>query len=241
MNRDMIKTFLPEVIVVDLPKDFSQYVSTLEDLNCFETLSLSHEDVQRNEMYQAEKNRNNLLKNTTTLSDYLRTLNLIVYIEEVATNMIPRIAQLTQKTNQFNLTTKRHTEEKIQKIVNDDNFRIISITVVDKFVDNGLTGLSIINIKDPTSWHIETFLLSCRVIGRKAEEVLLAYVINEAKTNNAKFVFGYFDESKKNSLVRDFYPSSGFKKIDSTDQRDAWKFDTKKDYLYPSYIKYKVL
>jgi len=241
MNRDMVKTLLPEVIVVDLPKDFSQYVSTLEDLSCFETLSLSHEDVQRNEMYQAEKNRNNLLKNTTTLSDYLQTLNLIVYIEEVATNMIPRIAQLTQKTNQFNLTTKRLTEEKIQKIVNDDNFRIISIRVIDKFGDNGLTGLTIINIKDSTSWQIETFLLSCRVIGRKAEEVLLSYVINDAKANNVKFVFGYFFESKKNSLVRDFYPNNGFKKIDGTEQRSTWRFDTKKTYLFPSYIKYKVL
>ena len=155
--------------------------------------------------------------------------------------MIPRIAQLTQKTNQFNLTTKRHTEENIQKLVNDDNFRIISIRVTDKFGDNGITGLAIINIKDSISWQIETFLLSCRVIGRKAEEVLLAYVINDAKANNAKFVFGHFVESKKNSLVRDFYPSNGFKKIDSTEQRDTWKFDTKKDYIYPSYIKYKVL
>jgi len=241
MNRDMVKTFLPEVLVVDLPKDFSQYLGTFEGLNCFETLSLSDEDAKRNEMYQAEKNRNKLLKSTTTLSDYLRTLNLIVYIEEVNISMIPRIAQLTQKTNQFNLTTKRHTEEDIQKIVNDDNFRIISIRVTDKFGDNGLTGLVIISIKDSVNWHIETFLLSCRVIGRKAEEVLLAYVINEAKANNAKFVFGYFNESKKNSLVKDFYLRNGFEMIDRTVQGDTWRFDTMNNYKFPSYIKYKVL
>jgi len=241
INRDMVKTFLPEVVVVDLPKDFSQYISIFESLNCFETLSLSSEDFKRNEMYQAEKDRNKLLKSTTTMSDYLRTLNLIVFINEVNINMIPRIAQLTQKTNQFNLTTKRYTEENIQKLINDNNSRIISIRVTDKFGDNGLTGLAIINTRDSISWQIETFLLSCRVIGRKAEEVLLAYIINDAKANNVKFVFGYFVESKKNSLVRNFYSSNGFKKIDSTKQRDTWRFDTKNDYLYPSYIKYKVL
>jgi FkbH-like protein len=241
MNRDLVKILLPEVSVVDLPKDFSQYVDTLESLNCFETLSLSYEDSQRNEMYQSEKKRNKLLKSASTLSDYLQSLNLSVYIEEAKKTTILRIAQLTQKTNQFNLTTQRHTEESIQKLSKSHDFRVISIKVTDKFGDNGLTGLAIINIKDAINWQIETFLLSCRVIGRKVEEVLLSYVINEAKAHNAKFVFGYFVESKKNSLVSDFYSSNGFEKIDSKAHASTWRFDIKNDYKCPSYIKYKVL
>ena len=154
---------------------------------------------------------------------------------------LDRIVQLINKTNQFNLTTQRHTEKSIQVLANNNDFRVISIRVTDKFGDNGITGLAIISIKDAISWQIETFLLSCRIIGRKAEEVLLAYLINEAKAHNAKFVYGYFVESKKNSLVKDFYSINGFKKIDSTAQESTWRFDTKNDYKCPSYIKYKVL
>ena len=241
MNRDMVRTLLPEVSVVELPKDFSLYVDTLESLNHFEILSLSYEDTQRNKMYQSEKKRKKLLKNTQTLPNYLRSLNLSIYIEEAKKTTIPRIAQLTQKTNQFNLTTQRHTEKSIQVLANNNDFRVISIRVTDKFGDNGITGLAIISIKDAISWQIETFLLSCRIIGRKAEEVLLAYLINEAKAHNAKFVYGYFVESKKNSLVKDFYSINGFEKIDSTAQESTWRFDTKNDYKCPSYIKYKVL
>jgi FkbH-like protein len=237
MNRDMVRTLLPDVTVVDLPKDFSLYVSILQGLNCFETLSISSEDTQRNKMYQAEKQRTNLLKNTSALSDYLQSLNLKAYIEEANKSTIARIAQLTQKTNQFNLTTQRLTEENIQEFSMSDDYRVISIRVTDKFGDSGLTGVAIVNIKNPTNWEIETFLLSCRVIGRKVEEALLAYIISQAKANNAKFVFGYFSESKKNSLVKDFYANNGFEKINNKFQEDIWKFDVKNDYLFPNYIK----
>jgi FkbH-like protein len=241
VNRDMVEKLLPDVTVVDLPKDFSLYSSTLKNLNYFDTLTISNEDIRRGELYQAEKRRSNLLKNTSGLDDYLRSLNINVYIEIANKNNISRIAQLTQKTNQFNLTTKRYSEENIQDLSESNDFQVFSLRAKDKFGDNGVTGVAIIKINNINNWHIETFLLSCRIIGRKIEEALLAHIIKEAKAKGVENIFGYFVDTKKNLLVKDFYQKNGFTKFDSDYEGDVWIFKTKDRYLSPDYIKYKFL
>jgi len=237
VNQDMVKTLLPEVSVIDMPKDFSQYSHILKELNFFETLSISSEDANRGIMYQAQKERNKLFEDSSDLSDYLRSLDMIVLFEEVKESNIPRIAQLTQKTNQFNLTTKRYSEDDISIFSASNNFRIISLNVLDKFGDNGLTGLAIIDTSESNVWKIDTFLLSCRVIGRKVEEALLAFVIDEALARNVKIVLGYFAPSKKNSIVRNFYKNNYFNLTKRTDKLDTWELIIKNKHPYPEFMK----
>ena len=201
---------------------------------------LENTDKLKGKMYQAEKERSTLSKTTLNLTDYLRSLNIIIYIKEANKNTIPRISQLTQKTNQFNLTTKRYKEEDIIKFSKSNDFLVISIRLVDKFGDSGLTGVAVIDKKSTNKWRIDTFLLSCRILGRKAEEVLLAYIIKEAKMKGVRYVYGHYIDSLKNAPAKNFYGDNGFKKIDSSDEMEVWKYDTKKEYSYPDFINYKI-
>ena len=240
VNRDMVKEFIPEVTVVDLPVDFSLYVNTLTKLNYFDTLSLTKEDIRKGKIYVEEKQRRKLVQNTN-LNDYLRILNIKLSIENANKNNILRIAQLTQKTNQFNLTTRRYTVEEIEAFSESENFQVITITLSDKFGDSGLTGLAIIDTNASESWLIETFLLSCRILGRKAEDALLAHIIDTAKKEGAKSISGNFIPSEKNIPAKDFYNNCGFKKIDTVGNIETWKFDLSNRFDFPDFINYEVL
>ena len=156
-------------------------------------------------------------------------------------NNILRIAQLTQKTNQFNLTTRRYTVEEIEAFSENESFQVITITLSDKFGDSGLTGLAIIDKNASESWLIETFLLSCRILGRKAEDALLAHIIDTAKKEGAKSISGNFIPSEKNIPAKDFYNNCGFKKIDNVGNIETWKFDLSNRFDFPDFINYEVL
>ena len=240
MNREIVKEFIPEITVVDLPKDSALYVKTFTSLRFFDSMSITKEDKQKGQMYADEKNRRRLAHSTVDLTDYLRKLNVKVVFDKKNPVIIPRAAQLTQKTNQFNMTTKRYTEEAIRQLVKDNNYEVIAIHVSDKFGDNGLTGLAIVEKKDIGIWRIDSFLLSCRIIGRKVEETLLAYIIKDAKSNKAHFLRGEFAPSKKNKVAEKFYQKCGFKKLRNKDKTHIWEFDLKCEFPFPDIIKFKI-
>lgn len=236
MNREMMNEFLPEVTVADMPADPALYVKMLMNLNLFDSLALTEEDRNKGKMYLADKKRRELVENTTDLTEYLKMLDITVNIEKAGKENIPRISQLTQKTNQFNTTTRRYTEEAITNFVQSNKFLVVSIRVLDKFGDNGLTGLAIVE-KENDKWRIDTFLLSCRILGRRAEETLLAYIINEAKNAGAKYLHGEFIPSKKNEPALQFYKNNGFIKMHNGELIETWDFDLSKEYSYPAFIK----
>jgi FkbH-like protein len=236
MNREMVNEFLPEVTVVDMPRDPALYVSTLMNLNLFDSLALTEEDKNKGEMYFANKKRRELVETATDLTDYLKMLDISVFIEKACKENIPRISQLTQKTNQFNTTTRRYTEEAIINFVQSNKFLVVSIRVSDKFGDNGLTGLSIVE-KGNDVWRIDSFLLSCRVLGRRAEEALLAFIIKEAKNEGIYFLQGEFIQSKKNEPASHFYKNNGFEKLKDDDDIQTWQLNLSGDYSYPDFIK----
>ena len=130
-------------------------------------------------------------------------------------------------------------EEDIEKFSNDDNFIVVSVTVEDKFGDNGITGVAIIE-KGDDKWRIDTFLLSCRIIGRKVEETLLAYILKEAEKEKAKLLIGEFITTKKNAPAKDFYKNNGFNLIKKEDGKELWGYNVKKEYTPPSFIKVAV-
>lgn len=236
MNREFVRSALPEVTVVDLPPDSSLYVSTLMELDLFFTLQLTEEDRERGKMYAVDRQRKIFYEATTDLSHYLRGLEMIMTIEYAHSLTLPRIAQLTQKTNQFNMTTRRYTEEEVGRLVQDNCFLIISIRVEDKFGDNGTVGVVIVE-KGDTSWRIDTFLLSCRVIGRRIEEALLAYLIDEATKNGVGKIIAEFIPTKKNTPAKEFYKKNGFILKEFVDGNEIWEYNFTTSFPYPDFIK----
>jgi len=210
------------------------------DLNYFHSMSITEEDKKKGRMYSEEKKRREVAQSTTDLTEYLRRLDVTVSIEEAKSLTIPRISQLTQKTNQFNMTTRRYTEEAITQFAESDKYRVVSIHVSDKFGNNGLTGVAIVEKGDKGAWRIDTFLLSCRIIGRRVEETLLAYVINEAKKEGANSLYGEFITSRKNKPAKDFYNRNGFTTVHGSEPIELWEYDLTNDYPFPDFIDVKI-
>jgi len=134
------------------------------------------------------------------------------------------------------MTTRHYLEEDIKKLADNDNFLVASIKVEDKFGDNGITGVTIVK-KDIDKWKIDTFLLSCRVIGRDIEKSLLAYIIEQANKEDVKEIVGEFITTKKNAPAKDFYKNNNFRITNKNKDLEEWTYDLNKKYSYPDFIK----
>ena len=213
INREVMSKALPEVMTVDLPEDPALYAQKLMSLNDFNTFSITEEDKKRGRMYIEEKKRNHLENSVSNLDDFLSQLGIKIKIRRADKFTIPRISQLVLKTNQFNLTTKRFQEEDILKFSQDKNMLVGCAQTADKFGDNGITGVFIVQKSpDSSEWSIETFLLSCRVMGRRVEYGIMRYILNEARKEGIKKVRGQYIPTEKNKPCESFLPNSGFKK-----------------------------
>jgi len=220
VNRELIRSSIPEVLVVDLPKDPSFFATTLTSMNEFNVLKITEEDVKRGSMYVQQRQRTELKNQTGSIDDFLKQLKIKLRIKQTNEFTIPRISQLTLKTNQFNLTTKRYQEEDIRKFSKDETKMIGCAQVEDKFGDNGITGAYIVNKDNSDEWTIDTFLLSCRVIGRGIEDGILDYIIKKAKEEGIKKIKGEFIPTKKNKPAENFLSNFGFKK-----ENNFWVYD----------------
>jgi len=230
-NREFMKESLPEVLTIHLPKDPSFYSPTLMSLTDFNVMKITEEDKKRGKMYQQQLNRTKLLNTSNSLQDFLNELNIIVKIKQNDKFSIPRISQLTLKTNQFNLTTKRYQEEDIKNFSQNNDIIVGSAEVEDKFGNNGITGAFIIKKNNPKEWNIDTFLLSCRVIGRGVENAIMSHILNEAKNQKIERVYASYIPTKKNIPCKSFLDDFGFKK-----EGDNWVFVTKNDINIPKHI-----
>ncbi|MDC3240691.1 HAD-IIIC family phosphatase [Gammaproteobacteria bacterium] len=231
-NREMVKEFLPEVLVVDMPKDFSMYLSTIDSLDCFVTLNLTKEDLKKGIMYAEEKQRKTLKESSTNLTNYLNLLQMKGVFKVDDNQNIKRISQLTQKTNQFNMTTKRYSEQQIEDFILDDNYHVITLDLSDKFGDYGTTGLAIVDCE--LEYRLDTFLLSCRILGRNAENALMSEIASLIKNKGGKVLLGSFIESDRNQVARDAFEKLGFDKND--DRVYNWKLSLERSYSFPDCI-----
>lgn len=228
-NRDLVRKRLKDVTVVDLPEDRSLYLDTLINLTDFNTLQITYEDKNRGSMYILEKKRQELEKNVSDIDGFVKSLKINIEIEPANDFSIPRISQLTQKTNQFNMTSRRYLEDDIKKFNSSEEYLVLSAKVMDKFGDYGLTGVVIIH-KQGSRWIIDSFLLSCRVLGRKIENAILAYLIKTAKENKIQKLVGQFIKSEKNVPAESFYKKNNFKYINKLKELEIWEFDLALDY-----------
>ena len=239
-EREQVRAALPEITVIDLPKNPLEYAAAVRNCAAFERLALSAEDQQRTEMYVAQKERAGAEQNFQSKEDFFRYLEQEAELEPVTDLTLARIAQLTQKTNQFNLTTRRYTETQIAEMAKQPDWRIFSIKVRDRFGDHGLVGVAITHDVGEQC-EVDTFLLSCRVIGRTVESALLAHLAASAAERGRKRLEGWFLPTKKNAPARDFYEQHGFELRATNCEGSLWALDlTSCAPLCPDWIKLKV-
>jgi FkbH-like protein len=244
-EREQVRAALPEVTVIDLshndlPKNPLEYAAAVRNCAAFERLTLSSEDQQRTEMYAAQKQRAGAEQSFQSKEDFFRFLEQEAELEPVSDLTLARVAQLTQKTNQFNLTTRRYTEPQIAEMAKQPEWHIFSIRVRDRFGDHGLVGVAIAHDQGEQC-EVDTFLLSCRAIGRTVETALLAHLAESAAQRGCKRLVGWFLPTKKNAPARDFYQQHGFERQELNDSGSLWTLDLKSSTLHcPDWIKLSV-
>jgi FkbH-like protein len=210
---NLVREKLPEVHTVHLQENETvKYRDNLAALGLFDTLEISTEDKKRGEMYKVEVTRKKLKDDTEDLENYLSSLETEVEISLADDYSIPRIAQQTQRTNQFNLTTRRYNEVDIEEFVRDKVSDVIYLRLLDKFGDYGTVGTCILKYIESQA-VFDTFLLSCRIIGRGVEGVFLAEAMKLAKIRGCKTAVGEYYATKKNSQVEYFYKQYDFEEL----------------------------
>lgn len=210
-ERNLVRSMIPEITVPELPDDPAEYLSYLKGLNLFETVSYSEEDGDRTRQYQAEIGRVSLQKQYESFEDYLKSLEMKATAAPFDTFHFARIAQLTQRSNQFNLRTVRYTEADIERIAKDDKYITIYYTLEDKFGDHGLISVIIMEKQDGETLFLDTWLMSCRVLKRGMEEFIINKVIETAAKAGYRYVVGEYLKTPKNSMVEHIYEKMGFK------------------------------
>ncbi|HLG71784.1 MAG TPA: HAD-IIIC family phosphatase [Chloroflexota bacterium] len=213
----LVRSQLPEVTVWELPPNPSEYAAFLQRQTAFDSLDLSDEDRQRTRMYRAEAARRTELASSVSLEDFYRSLQMEVCVERVADFDVPRVAQLTQRTNQFNLTTRRRTETEIAELARDDRVGVFTAKLSDKYGDSGLVAVAIVRLHEGEA-ELDTFLMSCRVFGRSLESLFLHHIIGWCAARGAAALGGSYVPTGKNGLVKDFLADHGFALIDAGEQ-----------------------
>ncbi|MBW2973164.1 HAD-IIIC family phosphatase [Candidatus Woesearchaeota archaeon] len=229
-NRELIKEFVPEVLVVDLPEDPCLYPKAIEDLAVFNLFDITDSDLKKGKMYVDQKKRAELKSEVKDLTSFLKQLKIVVTISEAQKASIPRISQLTKKTNQFNLTTQRYEAENIKSFSDSEDYLVKCIDVVDKFGEYGITGATIIRqYAAEEHWEIDTFLLSCRILGKDIEFSFMKNIIDAAKKEGIKKISAKFIPTKKNKPAENFLTDCGFNKIKEQDGEIYYQLEVGKE------------
>lgn len=214
-ERNLVRENLPDVTVPELPEDPGQYLEYLYSLNLFETATYSTADAERTKQYQIESQRAVAQFSFTNEADFLKSLDMVSEVRPFNNFNTPRVSQLSQRSNQFNLRTVRYTEADIERLSNDDTFHNFSFTLTDKYGDNGLICVIIMEEKDNETLFINTWFMSCRVLRRGMENFTLNTIVNYAKENGYKNIIGEYIPTAKNQMVEKHYTDLGFEDISS--------------------------
>lgn len=210
-EREIIKAGIPGagVPVIDRPE---YYIRAIDRAGYFETTALSGDDLKRTQMYEENAKRSKLMATFTDYTEYLRSLEMKAEIAAFEPVYTARIAQLTNKSNQFNLTTKRYTQSEIEQIMESKEYITIYGKLSDKFGDNGVVSV-LIGKKAGDKLHMELWLMSCRVLKRGMEDAMLDALVQKARKEGIKEIVGYYYKTAKNAMVKDFYETMGFTKV----------------------------
>ncbi len=221
MERELVKKFLPEVWVVNVPVDSANYASVLAFENPFEWSCLTKEDVSRSQSYVQNKQRITSIS-YNDYNEYLQDLEMQACIKYSVSNDFSRFLQLINKTNQFNLRTKRYNEAQIEQFSLDKDYCFISISLSDKFSDYGIISCIILK-KEKNLCFIDTWVMSCRVLKRGIENLAMEKIISVAKQMGCKRIVGEYIPTLKNGMVKELFIDFGFVSADTVDVIDDIK------------------
>ena len=213
-EREVVRSLITGITVPELPENPEEYVDYLRSLNLFETASYSEEDRVRTQQYQAEAQRTMLQNQCADYDAYLQSLQMLAQAKPFDSFHFPRIAQLTQRSNQFNLRTVRYTEQEIAAIAEDDRYVTLYFTLKDKFGDHGLIS-TVIMEKQGDSLFVGTWLMSCRVLKRGMEEFIVNKMLSTAADLGFQTVVGEYLKTPKNAMVANIYEKLGFKPMEN--------------------------
>ncbi len=215
-EREHIRQALPEVAVPEVPDDPAGYIAALESGKWFEAVGLTEADRVRSAQYQQERKRRDLESAAGSMEDYLDSLEMVADVRPIDDADMPRVVQLLGKTNQFNLTTRRHSEATVREMLSAQGSVAFTVRLSDRFGDHGLVAVVIGRRHDatPDALLIDTWLMSCRVIGRTTEEFTLQQILAAARRHGYASIVGEYIPTRKNALVADLFPRLGFEPID---------------------------
>lgn len=218
MEREQMKSQCPEVTVIDFPDDISKLPEIVNEIynKYFFALDVTSEDIKKTSMYRSESQRKEILKKSVSVEDFLRKLEMKINIHFMADSEETRVTQLVNKTNQFNLTTKRYSQEQIHELAHNPNSNIITVHVSDKYGEQGLISVIILKYSNDNAL-IDSFLMSCRVMGRNLEFEIMAQIKNMLLEKNISKITGEYIKSLKNIPVENLYDSLGFKEINHSE------------------------
>lgn len=241
-ERNMVRENVLGVTVPELPEDPGEYLEFLYTQNLFETASYSNADKDRTKQYQVEAKRVTAAKTFANEAEFLKSLNMVSEVKGFDKFNIPRVAQLSQRSNQFNLRTVRYTEDQITAIEQSDRYVTCSFTLEDKFGDNGLIAVVIMeksfdNAQEPALF-IDTWFMSCRVLKRGMENFTLNTLVEYARQNGFKKIIGEYLPTAKNGMVKEHYSNLGFETIEGI-ETDQWMLDVEKYQNRECYIEKK--
>ncbi|RVU00764.1 HAD-IIIC family phosphatase [Mucilaginibacter limnophilus] len=209
-ERELVKKEIPGITVPDMPEDPAEYLLFLKKLNLFETASYTEGDAQRTQQYQEEAKRTIKMQKFANEDEFLASLNMKSVVASFNSFTIPRVSQLSQRSNQFNLRTVRYTEEELNAMVNSDSYFTYSFTLTDTFGDNGLISFAVLKKINDDILFIENWAMSCRVLKRGMEQFIINCIVADALQNGFSKIQGEYIPTAKNMMVKELYQSLHF-------------------------------
>lgn len=219
---ELMRTSLPQVTTIQLSKEPAAHAGVLEALDCFDQFALSNEDRQRADLYRAEGERRTLQAQTLDMESFYHSLQMRLTINVNEITSVTRAAQMTNRTNQFNMMTVRCDEAQVRALMEEAGVQVFTARLHDRFGDNGLVGLAVVRQEDKAA-VIEQFLFSCRVLGRTVEKNFLAWIAGQSQRNGATHLIGCYRPTAKNKPFGNFYAEMGFARHDDSDDVSRWR------------------
>jgi FkbH-like protein len=226
VERERVRQALPQVAVPEMPEDPALYTRTLAAAGYFETVAFSEEDRQRAGFYQQNARRAAMLSQADGLDAYLQSLDMQIDFRPFDSVNRGRIAQLINKSNQFNLTTRRYTEAEVAALEADGAVFTLQVRLTDAFGDNGMISVIVCRPDAQGCWEIDTWLMSCRVLGRKVEDMVLKEIVREARRRGVPELVGVYRPTDRNGMVREHYAKLGFEPDQAEGDETRWRLHT---------------
>jgi FkbH-like protein len=225
---DIVRQFAPEVAAIHLGPDPAEFLAILQDARLFEPVSITADDLKRSQQYRVERERKKLLDSSVDMDAYLASLEMEGTISSFTTVNVPRLSQLINKSNQFNLTTRRRTEGEVTSLISDEGYESFSVRLSDRFGDHGLIAVAIGRIEESggeSKMEIDTWLMSCRVLKRQVEDEVLNEFARRALARGCSRLIGVYIPTKKNGMVKELLPRLGFSTSTETPERSDFSLE----------------